>query len=488
MMSRQSRPQPKLFYEGFSLEQRVPSNHPLRKVRQHIEFDFVYDEVEALYGTNGNPSVPPPVILKLMLLLVLYNVRSERELMVDLPVRMDWLWFLGFDLDTPIPHHSVLSKARKRWGVEVFRQFFERIVWQCVEAGLVDGSKLFVDASFVDADASMESLVEANSIQHQIHHSYPEFERRLEEREQSDRPCYRKVNRQRVSTTDPDATVAHDGKAKLAYKVHRAVDGEHEIITETRTTTGATHESHVLEELIDGHEANTEKPVETVVTDAQYGTIENLLTCHDRGVKTHMPHLGQAAQKRNAIKGVFGEECFRYDAKRDVLICPAGQDLHPRTYDRRLQSIRYTTSKDTCKECPLRPQCTKSKNGREVRRHRRQQELDKKRAEGKSRVGRRDIRTRQHLMERSFARSKCYGYDRARWRGLWRVQIQELLTCAVQNIQVLISRTGPRVGVHAQRRGLILGHFLTAIAWLIRWLVQTVPRCPRSIFSSIPAG
>ena len=156
MMSRQSPPQPKRFYEGFSLEQRVPSNHPLRKIRRHIEFDFVYDEVEELYATNGNPSVPPPVILKLMLLLVLYNVRSERERMADLPMRMAWLWFLGFDLDTPIPHHSVLSKARKRWGVEVFRHVFERIVWQCVEAGLVDGRKLFVDASFVDANAAME--------------------------------------------------------------------------------------------------------------------------------------------------------------------------------------------------------------------------------------------------------------------------------------------------------------------------------------------
>jgi len=488
MMSRQPRPQPKLFYEGFSLEQRVPPHYPLRKIHQHIEFDFVYDEVETLYGTNGNPSVPPPVILKLMLLLVLYNVRSERELMADLPMRMDWLWFLGFDLDTPVPHHSVLSKARKRWGVEVFRQFFERIVWQCVEAGLVDGSKLFVDASFVDADASMESLVEANSIQHRVHHSYPEFERRLEEQEQSDRPCYRKVNRQRVSTTDPDATVAHDGKAKLAYKVHRAVDGEHEIITETRTTTGATHESHVLGDLLDGHESNTGEPVDTVVADAQYGTIENLLTCHDRGVKTHMPHLGQAAQKRNAIKGVFGEECFRYDAMRDVLICPAGQELRPRTYDRRLQSIRYTTRKGTCKACPLRPQCTKSKNGREVRRHRRQQELDQKRAEGRSLAGRRDVRTRQHLMERSFARGKRYGYDRARWRGLWRVQIQELLTCAVQNIQVLIARTGPRSAVHAQRGGFRLGPFLATITCLAYGQSQSATRCPRRILHAFPAG
>jgi len=61
---------------------------------------------------------------------------------------------LDYDLDSEIPNHSVLSKARNRWGVEAFQRFFERIVWQCVEAGLVDGSKIFMDSSLVQADAS----------------------------------------------------------------------------------------------------------------------------------------------------------------------------------------------------------------------------------------------------------------------------------------------------------------------------------------------
>ena len=451
MMSRQPRPQPKLFYTNFNLEQRVRPNHPLRKIARSIDFDFTYDEVGHLYGTNGNPSVPPPVILKLMLLLVFYNIRSERELLDTLPAQMDWLLFLGFDLDTPIPNHSVLSKARRRWGVEVFRNFFERIVWQCVEAGLVDSSKLFMDASIVDADASMDSLIEAGSIKHRLHQSYPEFERRLEEQEQSDRPSFKKVNRHRVSTTDPDAAVTREGKSKLAYKIHRAVEGENEIITDTQTTAGDTHESHVLETLLDGHQANTRESADTVVADAQYGTVENLLKCHDRGVKTHMPHLGQAAQKRNAVRGVFGEDRFRYDADRDVLICPAGQDLRYQGRDRSQDGGHYAASKVACAACELRPQCTKSKNGRRVRRHRRQEELDQKRQEGRTTAGRRDIRTRQHLVERSFARGTRYRFDRARWRGLWRMQIQELLTCAVQNIQVLVNKARQRPTVQVQQ-------------------------------------
>ncbi|HPL64554.1 MAG TPA: transposase [Syntrophales bacterium] len=164
MMGVQPPPQSSLFYVGFNIDQRVRKDHPLRKINELVDFDFVYKEVESLYGTRGNVSVPPPVILKLMLLLVLYNVRSERELMDTLPERLDWLWFLGCDLDSEIPNHSVLSKARKKWGVEIFRSFFERIVIQCVEAGLVNGNKIFVDSSLVDANASNNSVIDTTEV------------------------------------------------------------------------------------------------------------------------------------------------------------------------------------------------------------------------------------------------------------------------------------------------------------------------------------
>ena len=129
MMGHQSGFQPKLFYYNANLEKRIPQDHILRKIQQTIDFDFIYHEVQDTYGDNGNVSVPPPVILKMMLLLVLYNVRSERELMDTIPLRLDWLWFLGYDIDTEIPNHSVVSKARSRWGVKAFKKFFEYIVW-----------------------------------------------------------------------------------------------------------------------------------------------------------------------------------------------------------------------------------------------------------------------------------------------------------------------------------------------------------------------
>lgn len=116
MMGQQPPRQEKLFYSAVSLEQRVRATHPLRQIAQTIDFDFIYAKVADRYGANGHVSVPPPVILKLMLLLVLYNVRSERELLATLPERLDWLWFLGYDVDSAIPTHSVLSKgARFSW-------------------------------------------------------------------------------------------------------------------------------------------------------------------------------------------------------------------------------------------------------------------------------------------------------------------------------------------------------------------------------------
>jgi transposase len=78
MMGKQKGRQPKLFYSDINIEDRVPQKHILRKINKVIDFDFIYREVSDRYGMNGNVSVPPPVILKLMLLLVLYNQRSER--------------------------------------------------------------------------------------------------------------------------------------------------------------------------------------------------------------------------------------------------------------------------------------------------------------------------------------------------------------------------------------------------------------------------
>ena len=440
MMGMQQSAQNSLFYVGLNIDRRVRANHPLRRIKEVIDFDFSYKEVKGHYGANGNVSVPPPVILKLMLLLIYYNVRSERELMDTLPERIDWLWFLDYDLDSEIPDHSVLSKARKKWGAKVFQSFFERIVLQCVESGLVDGRKIFVDSSLVDANASNNSVIDTKNLKHQLHKNYRKLEARLEERSGSDEPskAQDKKNSRYISSTDPHAAIVNRGKPKLTYQVHRAVDERNEIITATEATVGDVNEAHLMTPLLEQHKMTTDITADTVVADSKYGTIENFLACHDHGIQAHMPDLRAAAVRRTAKPNIYLEDEFRYDAERDVYHCPAGNALKPKSLHVDRQSRDYAGPKKVCAACHLRDQCTQSKSGRTIKRHLRQSELDRMREASQSAKAKRDIRTRQHLMERSFARGTQYGFDRARWRGLWRMRIQEYLTCAIQNIQVMI--------------------------------------------------
>jgi transposase len=442
MMGRQPPYQNKLFMYNITLESRIRKDHILRKIREKIDFDFVYDQVKDTYGTNGNVSVPPPVILKMMLLLILYNLRSERELMATIPERLDWMWFLGYGLDDEIPNHSVLSKARARWGVEVFREFFERIVWQCVKEGLVDGKKLFTDSSLIDANASNNSVVDTHKLTKYLRKGYSTLESRLDEIKATKQGP---ADSRYISTTDPDASVTRHrgGKSKLRYKTHRAVDAKEEVITATKITPGCVDDAHVLGQMIELHENNTQSKVETVVADSQYGTMDNFLLLHDSGIKAHIPSLEQTRRGTGRQEGIFSKEAFSYDPDTDTFVCPANQRLKRIAYNKRHKQFEYKAPGKICSRCQIRDKCTRAKRGRTLKRHIRQEDLDKMIEEAKSKASKRDLKQRQHLSERSFAESTRYGFKRARWRGLWRMQIQDYLIAAVQNITKLIKVRRP---------------------------------------------
>jgi transposase len=133
-------PQPELFRYQVNLEKRIRADHPLRRVAQVVDFSFVRAEVAGSYGDNGQESVDPVILLKLMFLLFWDNVPRERKLMAIIPERLDYLWFLGYGLEEVTPRHSVLSKAQRRWGPELFQRLFVRTVEPCVVAGLVAGT------------------------------------------------------------------------------------------------------------------------------------------------------------------------------------------------------------------------------------------------------------------------------------------------------------------------------------------------------------
>jgi transposase len=95
-----------------NLEKRVRNDHPLRRINEVLDLSFVRGQVAHTYGQRGNKSVPPEVILRMMLLLFLDDIKSERELMRISPERLNYLWFLGYELHDKIRNHPPKADPR----------------------------------------------------------------------------------------------------------------------------------------------------------------------------------------------------------------------------------------------------------------------------------------------------------------------------------------------------------------------------------------
>jgi len=141
-----------------SLEELVPSDHFYRHLERTLDLGFVRDLVRDAYADIGRPSIDPVVFFKLQLVLFFEGLRSERQLMQVVADRLSLRWYLGYDLTEPLPDHSSLTRIRERYGLESFRRFFESIVEQCLAARLVWGQELYIDATKVTANASLNSL------------------------------------------------------------------------------------------------------------------------------------------------------------------------------------------------------------------------------------------------------------------------------------------------------------------------------------------
>ena len=444
MMGAEKKPTEKLFYYNLSLEKRIPKDHRLRQVAERVDFGFVRQQVARFYGYNGHESEDPIVIMKLMFLLFFENVKSERELLRSLPMRLDWLWFLGLDLDSEVPHHSVLSKARKRWGPAVFEELFVRVVRVCVEAGLVEGSKIHMDGSLVDADAAQKSvLCGGEELIAALRCSYGEQESKLEAvvEEKPLKEYKPKRNRKLVSRTDPDAAMVKQSSrshSQPRYKNHRVVDDQRGVITAVETTSGDVEENSQLKGLYRKHGQNTGSEAQTVVADSQYGTNENFAWCGSRGVRAHM---GDFVAKRSAV--VWGPDRFEWDEEKECYWCPAGKALTRAKAKKPGQRRRwvYRISVRVCRDCEFQSQCTRNRrNGRKLYRYARQEAIDRARAQSYSRQAYQDRRRRKYLMEGSFAdAANNHHFKRSRWRRLERQRMQDYLIAACQNVRILLS-------------------------------------------------
>jgi hypothetical protein len=342
-------------------------------------------------------------------------------------------------MDDEVPGHSVLSKARRRWGTRLFERLFEKVLCLCVEAGLVDGEKLLVDASLVRANASKNSVRELPAA---MAEKMRKAMRRLDEPEPADTQAPAGgTNATHVSSTDPDATLAKHsgGKAVPCYKNHRGIDDKAGVITAVATTTGVVDDAHQLPELLAQHRERLGHFPQTAVGDSKFGTMENYTECQKLGVRTHMADLAATQKGHPRREGIFPPARFRYDRRRDVFICPAGQELYRRKFYTNRGHFEYIARAGVCAACRLRSQCTRAKMGRTLKRHTEQSLLDRARRQASSHAAKLDRKRRQHLQERNFAdAANNHGFKRARWRGLWRQRIQDLLIATLQNLRILI--------------------------------------------------
>jgi transposase len=460
-------PQNDLFSYQVNLDKRVRADHPLRRIDAILDLSFVHPAVEQFYGKNGHVGIDPVILVKMMLLLFLDDVASERELVAVIPERLDYLWFLGYGLDDEVPHHSVLSKARARWGPEVFCDLFVRTVQQCVAAGLVDGNKLHIDSSLVRADAAKDSVVKASpEIIAALRQAYAVEEQKLDERPST------AVNATHLSTTDPDATLARGGGtpvSQLSYKHHRVVDDAQGVITAVHTTSGQAGDAAQLPELITQHESNTGCTAATVVGDKHYGSAENYRYCQTHSMSSH---LGQA--EAYSSKEIFPVSAFVYEPEQDRYRCPSGHYLYYHNYKKDDQLIQYLIEDAAlCAGCALRKQCTRSQAGRSVTRPIFSELVEAGRAQAQSEAAWRDRARRKHIMEGSFAdASNNHGFKRARWRRLWRQQIQDWLIAAVQNLRILMKQGRKLAG---EATGSSTSVFEMIMRWICAFILLRSP-------------
>jgi transposase len=130
-----------------SLDDLVPADHFYRQLGRILDLAFVRELVQATYAEMGRPSIDPVVFFKLQRVMFFEGIRSERQLVRLAADRLSVRWYLGYNLDEVLPDHSSLTRIRARYGVAVFRRFFEAIVAQCQQAGLVWGRELYFDAT-----------------------------------------------------------------------------------------------------------------------------------------------------------------------------------------------------------------------------------------------------------------------------------------------------------------------------------------------------
>jgi transposase len=353
--------QEKLF-TNFQLSDRVPTDNLYRKLKETLDFQFLYPATTKYYGSEGQKSIDPVVFFKLLLVGYLENQPSDRRIINISSMRLDILYFIGYDIDEELPWHSTLSRTRQLYDEDVFNDLFKAVLKQCIDKGMLTGKRQAVDSVFVKANAALDSIKEkaimedAMAFTSQLKEEQPEDTTR--DNGGTDQPNESKPNKggnaKRASTTDPDSRMSvKPGKVmKLNYLSQLSVDTSSYIITSIGAFHADKKDSQCLDAVLDKIDNNLKEyglTAEEIIADANYSSSSVLESLISRGITGYIPNTGTYKQDRDG---------FTYDAENDRYLCGQGNTLKFIGYKQHHGiSKLYMSKRSDCKNCPIRKNC-----------------------------------------------------------------------------------------------------------------------------------
>jgi transposase len=271
-----------------SLEERVPADHPIRKLR--VLVDVILKELDGVlasrYAAVGRESIPPERLLRASLLQVVYSVRSERLLMEQMQYNLLFRWFVGLNIDDPVWDHSTFSFNRERlFDAEIAQRFFAHTVLLARVGELVSDEHFSVDGTLLEAWASHKSFRPKDG----------------GDGDGSDFRGERRCNETHASTTDPDARLMRKGRgreARLSYLANALMENRNGLLigVDVRHATGTGEREGALA-LVDAHL----KPGDTLGADKGYDTHDFVDALMQRGIRPHIAR--NTSGRRSAIDG-----------------------------------------------------------------------------------------------------------------------------------------------------------------------------------------
>lgn len=283
------------------LEERVPSDHPLRTIKRLADDALaeLSPALDAMYAEGGRPSIPPERLLKASLLIALYSVRSERAFCEELDYQLLFRWFLDMNLIEPSFDATTFTKNRARLLEHAIGQrLFDEVVGAAHAQGLLSDEHFTVDGTLIEAAASLKSFRRRDG-------GPPEAPPDDPGNPTVSFHGERRSNATHQSTTDPEARLLRKGKgkeAKLVFLGHALMENRHGLLVDFQVSTATgTAERDLVPDLVDDARERGFRP-RTLGADKSYDTAECVADLRVRGIT---PHVAQNTGRKggSAIDG-----------------------------------------------------------------------------------------------------------------------------------------------------------------------------------------